>query len=168
MLTERKQMDKKRKQNRKDQQTLKDTDSVEIRTFGHFTVLINKVPVHFRRSKSKEILAFLIDKRGQTVSRQVIANEVLNEDLYDDRTKNRLHTDLVSLREDLERCGLRHILYVNNNEYAVIVDGFYCDYYDLLEGNRDNVKDDPSTYMADYEWAVSRKAFLENKYYGGQ
>ena len=98
-------MDKKRNQNRKDQQTLKNTDSVEIRTFGHFTVLINRVPVHFRRSKSKEILAFLIDKRGQTVSKQVLANEVLNEDRYDDRVKNRLHTDLVSLREDLENCG---------------------------------------------------------------
>ena len=168
MLTERKQMDRKRIQNRKDQQTLKETDSVEIRTFGHFTVLINKVPVHFRRTKAKEILAFLIDKRGQTVSKQILASEVLNEDRYDDRVKYRLHTNLVSLREDLESYGLRHILYINNNEYGVIAEGFYCDYYDLLEGNRDNVKDDPSTYMADYEWAESRKAFLENKYYGNR
>ena len=161
-------MDRKRIQNRKDQQTLKETDSVEIRTFGHFTVLNNKVPVHFRRTKSKEILAFLIDKRGQTVSKQILASEVLNEDRYDDRVKYRLHTNLVSLREDLESYGLRHILYINNNEYGVIAEGFYCDYYDLLEGNRDNVKDDPSTYMADYEWAESRKAFLENKYYGNK
>jgi len=161
-------MDRKRIQNRKDQQTLKETDSVEIRTFGHFTVLINKVPVHFRRTKAKEILAFLIDKRGQTVSKQILASEVLNEDRYDDRVKYRLHTNLVSLREDLESYGLRHILYINNNEYGVIAEGFYCDYYDLLEGNRDNVKDDPSTYMADYEWAESRKAFLENKYYGNK
>ena len=73
-------MDKKKIQNRKVQQVLKDTDLVEIRTFGYFTVLINKIPVHFRRSKSKEILAFLIDKRGQTVSKQILASEVLNED----------------------------------------------------------------------------------------
>ena len=156
----------KRIKNTKIQQPAKDADLVEIRTFGYFTVLINKVPVHFRRSKSKEILAFLVDKRGQTVSKQILASEVLNEDHYDERVRNMLHTDLISLREDLESYGLRHILYVNNNEYGVITEGFYCDYYDLLEGNRENVKDDPSTYMADYEWAESRKTFLENKYYG--
>ena len=161
-------MDKKKIQNRKVQQALKDTDLVEIRTFGYFTVLINKIPVHFRRSKSKEILAFLIDKRGQTVSKQILASEVLNEDRYDEKVKNRLHTDLVCLREDLETCGLRHILYINNNEYGIITEGFYCDYYDLLEGNKENIKDDPSAYMTDYEWAEGRKAFLENKYYGGR
>ena len=102
----------KRIKNTKIQQAAKDADLVEIRTFGYFTVLINKVPVHFRRSKSKEILAFLVDKRGQTVSKQILASEVLNEDHYDERVRNMLHTDLVSLREDLESYGLRHILYV--------------------------------------------------------
>ena len=159
-------MAKKKIQNRSVQQTKEGADQIEIRTFGRFTVLKNGLPVHFSRNPSKVILAFLVDHRGQTVTKQIIASEVFNEDRYDDRVKNRMHTYLVRLKKDLELEGLGHILYVRNNDYGVITGNFYCDCYDLLEGNKEGVKDNPSNYMEDYEWADARRAFIEYKYYG--
>ena len=37
---------------------------VRVQTFGGFEVYACDVPVHFKRSKSKELFAFLVDRRG--------------------------------------------------------------------------------------------------------
>lgn len=137
---------------------------IEIRTFGHFTVFLNERPVHFSRRASKEVLAYLVHNRGAVVNKQLIVDEVLNIDRYDEKVHNRIHVILVSLKEDLKKAGIDHILYVNNNEYAVITGTFRCDYYEFLDQGLKVLKDDPSTYMADYEWALNTRSFLENRY----
>ena len=40
-------------------------------TFGNFELLLDGIPVHFTRSKSKEILAYLIDHRGDSQNRKI-------------------------------------------------------------------------------------------------
>ena len=52
---------------------------IEAHTFGNFDLLVDGVTVQFKRSKSKELLAYLIDRRGMSVSRKEIA-AVLFED----------------------------------------------------------------------------------------
>ena len=57
---------------------------VFAKTFGEFEFLIDGKPMHFPRSKAKELLAFLIDKQGAGVKRKV-AFAVLYEDASYDR-----------------------------------------------------------------------------------
>ena len=52
---------------------------IEAHTFGNFDLLVDGVTVQLKRSKSKEMLAYLIDRRGMSVSRKEIA-AVLFED----------------------------------------------------------------------------------------
>ena len=44
------------------------TGHVVARTFGGFDVLVDGQVVEFKRAKSKEILAFLVDRQGHTVT----------------------------------------------------------------------------------------------------
>lgn len=49
---------------------------VRVQTFGGFEVYAGDVPVHFKRSKSKELFAFLVDRRGAGASNVQIARVV--------------------------------------------------------------------------------------------
>ena len=137
---------------------------IEIRTFGHFTILLNNTPVHFSRKASLDVMAYLVHNRGAVVNKEHIVDEVLNIDHYDKKVQNRIHVILVSMKRDLKRYGIDHILYVNSNEYAVLTDCFHCDYYEFLEQGVESLKDDPSSYLTDYDWALNTRSFLENRY----
>lgn len=45
---------------------------IQIKTFGLFDVYVDDRPISFRLSKSKEILAYLVDKQGAGVTRSEI------------------------------------------------------------------------------------------------
>ena len=43
---------------------------VKVETFGYFNILVDGKPVAFKRNKAKELVACLVDRRGQFVSRK--------------------------------------------------------------------------------------------------
>ena len=58
--------------------------NVFAKTFGNFDLLVDGRPLVFKRSKSKELLAYLVDRHGGNVSRPE-AFAVLWEDTFYDR-----------------------------------------------------------------------------------
>ena len=55
---------------------------VKVETFGFFNILVDGKPVAFKRSKAKELLACLVDRRGQFISRKDLFY-ILWEDYYE-------------------------------------------------------------------------------------
>ncbi len=53
------------------------------KTFGEFEFMIDGKPLRFARSKSKELLAFLIDKQGAGVKRATAFAALYEDALYD-------------------------------------------------------------------------------------
>ena len=45
---------------------------IRIQCFGNFEVFVNDVPLHFYRSKSKELFAYLVDRRGAVCDSDMI------------------------------------------------------------------------------------------------
>lgn len=126
---------------------------VYLRTFGHFDVFVDGKPLCFSRQKSKEILAYLVDRRGgiATVDQIVAA-------LWEDRAGEACvracyQTAFKDLRKDLERAGVGEILMSNRNQKTIDTGAVECDYYDLLAGDRQALEAFPGQYMADYSWA---------------
>jgi len=145
------------RQEKKEAENLSD---IEIRTFGFFTLLINNQTILFDRSQSKAILAYLVDRRGQSVTREVLADRVLNEEKYDRRVQNRLNVYIYELKRQLKDNDIENILICHKGEYAIDTTAFRCDLYDYLNDYNFPVKEDPGTYLEDYEWARERRAFL--------
>lgn len=133
---------------------------IEIRTFGFFSLLINGRTVLFGRSQSKEILAYLVDRRGQSVTREVLADRVLNEERYDRKVQNRLNVYIYELKRQLKKEGIENILIIHKGEYAVDTTAFRCDLYDYLNDYNFPVNEDPGTYLEGYDWPENRREFL--------
>ena len=76
--------------------------------------------MQFKRSKSKELLAYLIDRRGMSVSRKEIA-AVLFEDVPYDRSRQKyLDAIIRSLRDTLREYGIAEILQMENKGVRAI------------------------------------------------
>lgn len=129
------------------------SDKLVIKCFGNFEVYYNDRPVEFKRNKSKELLAYLINRSGATASVIQIADS-LWEDIMDDKhIKNNLYQAYHHLKSVLEELGFGDVLIKNANGYAVNTKLVDCDYYKYL--NKEISIDDISQreYMIQYSWA---------------
>ena len=133
-------------------------DSVETmprvfaRCFGDFDLFVDGKAVIFSRSKSKEILAYLISKSGGLVNRKDIAAAVFGDD-YTDKTQNYLAKLYGELVKTLKTYKIADILVKGFNQYGVDINKFNCDYYDYKKGVPHAINAYKGDFMAQYEWA---------------
>lgn len=143
--------------------TAKQEQTVEINTFGNFGVFINGKIVKFKRSKTKELFAYLVDRRGASVSTQE-AIAVLWEDIPLTKcARSMLHNCIADLNKTLEKFGAQNIVIKNWNSIAVDTSKFYCDYYEFLKGDKNAINKFCGEYMANYSWGEFTLANLDQK-----
>lgn len=123
------------------------------RTFGNFDLLVDKKPVVFSRKPAKELLAYLIDKRGATVSRKEMAAVVFEDDGYNRSTQSYLTKLLSDMIETLKSVGAENMVLKNSGMYYVDVSAFSCDLYDYLDGKVEAINRFRGEYMSQYSWA---------------
>ncbi len=131
---------------------------IEIRTFGHFDLFVDGQPVAFSRQRSKEILAYLVDRLGGVATNQQILTDLWEDESCEKNAKNSLQTAFKTLRSDLARVGAEQILCFTRNQKWLDVRGVKCDYYRLLRGDEEALKAFPGQYMAEYSWAEPSNA----------
>ena len=130
----------------------KEMPKVFVRTFGEFDVLVDGAPVFFHSKKSKEMLAYLVDKRGAVVSKKDIA-AALFEDAYSATTQNYLKKIKKDLLGTLKEYGIESIFVKGFNQYALDNTKFACDLYDYDKGLPYAINAYKGEYMAQYDWA---------------
>ena len=91
--------------------------------------------VSFGRAKSKEMLAYLVDKQGKAATRKELASVLFERGDYSRATQDYLSKIVKELVDVLERVGAEKILKRGLNSYAVDVDAFFCDYYEYEKEN---------------------------------
>ena len=121
------------------------------RTFGHFDFLVDGEPLHFKRSKAKEMLAYLISLRGASTTRKELT-AVIFGDQYDEKTQNYLSKIYKELVETLESVGGGNIVRKGFNTYSVNTDLFSCDLYDYDKGDPDAINAYHGEFMFQYDW----------------
>lgn len=133
---------------------------LEVRCFGRFEVLWNGRPLKFSRSGSKELLAYLIDHKGELVSMDDIAY-ALCEDVGDVmKAKIHIRVFLCELNHTLDRIGMREVLIRKRGEMAICRDMVDCDYYRMLDGDTGASTGFRGEYMTQYSWAEYTEAQL--------
>ncbi len=131
--------------------------NIRIVTFGNFGVYVNGKAVKFKRSKSLEALAFLVDRRTPCTKKQIAAC------LFEDRTYDRscqkyVDNILRALKSDLDEAGAGSLLVHSSNSYSVNASECTCDYYEYIEGRITVRKNDE--YMSQYSWAEETLASI--------
>ena len=124
-----------------------------IRCFGSFEVFSGGVPVSFLRAKSKEMLAFLVDRRGSACSSAQIAEVLWEDGIYDRSRQKQLSVIRTDLVKSLRQVGAEKILLRQHDTLAVDPCQFDCDYYMSLQGDTTALNTFTGEYMSAYSWA---------------
>lgn len=133
---------------------------VNILCFGNFGITIDDRPVHFRRSKSMEVLAFLVDRRS-ACSRKQVAAAIFEDRSYDRNCQKYLDNIIRDLQEDLKTAGIPELLIHENNMYSINRDICSCDYFDYIEHYRPTYKF-YGEYMSQYSWSEVTLSILNS------
>ena len=112
---------------------------IRVKTFGNFDVYVDGRPISFKLSKSKEILAYLVDKQGSGVSRGELFAAVWEDRLYDRKQRKQFDVYIRSLRETLREYGISEIMEMEKGILRVKPDRFVCDAYLFYSGDSDMI-----------------------------
>lgn len=127
-------------------------EHIFIKTFGRFDIFINGKPIIFKRAKAKELLALLVDQRGGVLSMDTAIDILWGDKLYDNNVKQLYRDAICQLRKTLTEYGCEDILHTVRAGCFLDTSKFVCDYYNLMNGNKDEIPNFNEEYMFDYSW----------------
>ncbi|MBR5223050.1 MAG: response regulator [Clostridia bacterium] len=120
-----------------------------VKCFGTFEVYAKGEKLTFKRSKTKELFAFLVDRKGAGVTVAEIG-VALWENYEEQKNQNYIHQLFHDLRQTLEAIGMEEIFERNNYLYSVNIEKIECDYYSYLKNGKPEFIGE---YMSQYSWA---------------
>lgn len=140
---------------------VRDDVGFRVQCFGDFEVFFNGKAVKFGRSKAKELLAYLVDRKGAASNtNRIIA--ALWEDENGDKTKNHFRQVVSELRKTLKQCNVSDLLIHNRDSFSIDAKRLNCDYYKLLRNDPSAIASYRGEYMSQYAWAEFTAAEISN------
>lgn len=130
-----------------------------VKCFGTFEVYARGEKLTFKRSKTKELFAFLVDRNGAGVTVAEIGVALWGND-EDQKNQNYIHQLFRDLRQSLEAVGLQDVFERNNCFYSLNPEKLDCDYYAYLKYGKPEFRGE---YMAQYSWAEETCGLLWKK-----
>lgn len=134
---------------------------VWAQTFGNFEVFVDSQPLHFKYNRSKEILAYLIDRRGALCTNGELAS-ALWEDESGDLKKaaylRKLRSDLI---HTLENADCADILVVQSGKLGIVPEKIECDYFDWNDGKAYALNAYHGEYMSQFSWSEMTHSAIE-------
>lgn len=126
---------------------------VRVQTFGFFEVFVDSMPLKFTRTKCKECLAYLIDRRGARVTYADLALVLWEAHTYNPSIQANTQKIVSDLIKTLREAGLEELVIKSRQDLAINTKLVDCDYYAVLEGDLDRLNTFMGEYMSNYSWA---------------
>lgn len=140
---------------------LAEKSRIYAKTFGNFDLLLDGRPMHFKNARAKELLAFLVNQVGGTVSSAQIFFAMWERQEYTKTTSTYVRRTVRSLKEELEAQGIATLLISQRNSICVDIKQINCDYYDLLQGDMTAMQQYNGQYMSQYSWGEQTIPVIE-------
>ena len=126
---------------------------VRVRTFGGFEAEVDGVPLSFKRSKSKELFALLVDRRGCGVTTREACAVLWEDASYNASKRSYFQNVVADLRAALTAAGAEAVLVRSRNSLAIDPALVDSDSYRFLEGDPVAVNSYRGDYLPAYSWA---------------
>ena len=136
---------------------------VLARTFGSFDLFADGELVTFRHSKGKELLAYLIDRQGGSVTRAEAFSVLWEDRPYDRPMQKQFDVIIRGLREVLEKNGIGEILEMKRGTLRVRPELISCDAWRFFSGDAEAVNAYRGEYMSSYSWGAETESFMSRK-----
>lgn len=133
---------------------------MEIRAFGEFEAFIDGRPLSFSYTKTKELLAFLVNANGAMCSLPSVAEALWEDGQGMDVHGSYIRNLLSDLHRTLQENGCDNML-LRQRGYAGIDRSLVrCDYFDYLDGKASGLRAFRGEYMSQYSWSEVTLATL--------
>ena len=141
----------------------KQKNTLEARTFGNFTLLYDGKVVKFSRTKSLEILGYLILKNGSSVKTKELISVLWGDHADSSRYGNNLRNLIIDIKQKLSALGIQNFFITEYNNFRINPEAIKCDYYDFLSGDKKAINKFAGEFMSQFSWAENEISFLEKR-----
>ena len=121
-----------------------------VKCFGNFEVYVKGEKLAFKRVKTKELFAYLIDRKGSGMTAKEICVVLFPEDMDDDKNSAYLRQLVLDLKSTLKEVGAESVFRHEKPCYRIDTALVECDYYTYLETGKPEFLGE---YMMQYSWA---------------
>ena len=128
-----------------------------VRCFGNFEVYAKDEKLMFKRLKTKELFAFLVDRKGAGMTAKQICAVLFPDDEDDVKNAAYLRQLVMDLKNTLKSVGAENVLRHETPCYRVDTSLIQCDYLTYLETGKPEFLGE---YMMQYSWAEDTCAAL--------
>ncbi len=128
-----------------------------VNCFGNFEVYAKGEMLNFKRLKTKELFAFLVDRKGAGMTAKQICAVLFPDDTDDTKNAAYLRQLILDLKNTLKAAGAENVLCHDTPFYRVDTALLQCDYLTYLETGKPEFLGE---YMMQYSWAEETCASL--------
>ena len=139
---------------------ISDKKRLKVQAFGNFEVYADGKPLTFKYRRTKELLAYLVDRVGAMCTVGEITGIIFEDEGGREDYFQKLRRDLLSTLED---AGCTGAIIHKRGMLGVVVSEIQCDYYDCLSGKKDLANCYFGEYMSQYSFAEYTNAQLTSK-----
>ena len=129
-----------------------------VKCFGNFEVYAKGEKLVFKRLKTKELFAFLVDRNGAGMTAKQICAALFPDDSDDTKNSAYLRQLVLDLKNTLKSVGAESVLRHETPCYRVDTSLLECDYVSYLATGKPEFRGE---YMTQYSWAEDTCAFLQ-------
>ena len=129
-----------------------------VKCFGNFEVYAKDEKLVFKRLKTKELFAFLIDRNGAGMTAKQICAVLFDDDSDDTKNAAYLRQLVLDLKNTLKSVGAENVLRHETPCYRIDTSLIQCDYTSYLETGKPEFRGE---YMTQYSWAEDTCAYLQ-------
>ncbi len=130
---------------------------LRVQAFGNFEVFVDETPIAFKYSKTKELFAYLIDRKGALCTLAEMQAVLFEDGSNHESYMKSLRRDLLGI---LTLLGCEDVVVQQRGKLGIIPDRVECDYYDWCDGKRKGILWQ-GEYMAQYSWSEYTAGVLE-------
>ena len=134
---------------------------LRVHCFGNFDVFANDRILYFPRQKSKEVLAYLIHKRGTSCTIKELCAVIYESEENILSSEKQIQPVISGMMKTLREAGVENTIIKNYNSISIDVNKVDCDYYRYLEKDPTLTRIYTGEYMTNYAWAEFRPEYLE-------
>lgn len=129
------------------------TALLRVQCFGNFEMFYKNEPVAFARARAKELMAYLVDRRGAAVSVGELCAVLWEDSVEQEKNKHYMRNLISDIRKTLRDCGADEVFISKRNQYAIDPSKLDCDYYRYLDNDPQVRTAYQGEYMKQYSWA---------------
>lgn len=138
------------------------TKRIRFQCFGNFEVFLDGKPMKFKYDRTKEMLAYIVSRRGTLCSNREIISNLWEDDGSHDSYLRGIRKDLV---DTFAEQRLSAVLNLQRGKMSIDASAVDCDYYDFLRGDVAAINSYAGEFMSQYSWGEMTNAELSFQRY---